>query len=50
MNFDATSLYRSAMWDKNSVYTKIETGFAFEPDRNDIYVEAFLQSNFKPRW
>ena len=30
MDFDATSLYPSAMWDDNSVYPKIETGFAFK--------------------
>ena len=31
MDFDATSLYPSAMWDENSVYPKIESGFAFKP-------------------
>ena len=41
MDFDATSLYPSAMWDENSVYPKIETGIAFKPHVNDIYVEAF---------
>ena len=46
MDFDATSLYPSAMWDKNSVYPKIETGFAFKPDMNDIYVEAFNNQTF----
>ena len=30
MDFNATSLYPSAMWSKNSVYPKIETGFAFK--------------------
>ena len=39
MDFDATSLYPSAMWDQNSVYPKIETGFAFKPHMNDIYVK-----------
>ena len=34
MNFDATFLYPSAMWDKNSIYPKIETGFAFTPHEN----------------
>ena len=29
MVYDDTSLYPSAMWDENSVYPKIETGFAF---------------------
>ena len=46
MNFDATSLYPSAMWDKNSVYPKIETRFAFKPHMNKIYVEAFNNKTF----
>ena len=46
MDFDATSLYPSAMWDQNSVYPKIETGFAFKPHMNDIYVEAFNNQTF----
>ena len=37
MDFDATSLYPSAMWDENSVYPKIETGFTFEPHMNKTY-------------
>ena len=41
VDFDATSLYPSAMWDENSVYPKIETGFAFKPHMNKIYVGAF---------
>ena len=46
MDFDATSLYPSAMWDENSVYPKIETGFAFKPHMNDVYVEAFNIQTF----
>ena len=46
MDFDATSLYASAMWDQNSVYPKIETGFAFKPHMNDVYVEAFNNQTF----
>ena len=46
MDFDATSLYPSAMWDENSVYPKIETGFAFKPHMNDVYVEAFNNQTF----
>ena len=46
MDYDATSLYPSAMWDKNSVYPKIETGFAFKPHMNDVYVEAFNNQSF----
>ena len=32
MGYDANGLYPSAMWDENSVYPKIETGFAFKPN------------------
>ena len=34
------------MWDANSVYPKIETGFAFEPDMNKTYVDAFNNQTF----
>ena len=40
-DFDATSVYPSAMYDENSVYPRIETGFTFKPHMNDIYIEAF---------
>ena len=46
MDFDATSLYPSAMWDEKSVYPKIETGFAFKPYMNNVYVEAFNNQTF----
>ena len=46
MDFDATSLYPSAMWDEKSVYPKLETGFVFKPDMNDVYVEAFNNQSF----
>ena len=46
MDFDATSLYPSAMWDENGVYLKIETGFAFKPHMNNVYVEAFNNQTF----
>ena len=46
MDFDATSLYPSAMWDENSVYPKIESGFAFKPHMNNVYVEAFNNQTF----
>ena len=29
------------MWEENSVFPKIETGFAFKPHMNNIYVKAF---------
>ena len=46
MEFDATSLYPSAMWDENFVYTKIETGFSFKPHLNKTYVDAFNNQTF----
>ena len=46
MDFDATFLYPSAMWHENSVYPKIETGFAFKPHMNNVYVEAFNNQTF----
>ena len=46
MDFDATSLYPSAKWDKNSMYPKIETGFAFKLHMNKTYVEAFNNQTF----
>ena len=46
MDFDATSLYPSAMWDEKSVYPKIESGFAFKPYMNKTYVEAFNNQTF----
>ena len=46
MDFHATNLYPSAMWVENSVYPKIESGFAFKPHMNNIYVEAFKNQTF----
>ena len=46
MDFDATSLYPSATWDEKSVYPKIETGFAFKPNMNIVYVETFNNQTF----
>ena len=40
MDFDATSLYPSAMWDESSVYPEIETGFASKPHMNDVHVDV----------
>ena len=45
-DFEATSLYPSAMWDESSVYSKIETGFAFKPHMNDVFVKAFNDQTF----
>ena len=46
MDFDATSLYPSAMWDKNSVYPKTETRFAFKPHMSKTFVDAFNNQTF----
>ena len=46
MDYDATSLYPSAMWDEKSVYSKIDGGFCFESQMNDIYVKAFTNQTF----
>ena len=34
------------MWDKNSIYPRIETGYAFTRDMNDELVEKFNTGNF----
>ena len=41
MCYDGNSLYPSAMYDCESVYPKIETGFVFRPHMNKTFVEAF---------
>ena len=46
MDFVATFFYPSAMWDENSVYPKIETGFAFKPHIIKLHVEAFVNEFF----
>ena len=46
MAFDATSLYPSAMYDENSIYPKIETGYAFTEDMNDELVNEFNNQTF----
>ena len=46
MDYDATSLYLSAMWDENSVYPKIESGYGFKPHMNDIFVKDFNKKTF----
>ena len=47
MDFDATSLHPSAMWDKSSVIQKIKTGYRFKPHMNDIFVNDFNNKIFK---
>ena len=45
-DFDAVSLYPSAMWDENSIYPRIETGYAFNLDMNNSLVEMFNNQTF----
>ena len=33
-DFDANSLYPTAMWDENNIYPRIETGYAYTRDMN----------------
>ena len=44
-DFDAVSLHPSAMWDENSIYLRIETGYAFTRDMNDELVGKFNTGN-----
>ena len=44
--FDAVSLYPTAMWDENSFYPRIESGYSFTMDMNDELVEKFNIGNF----
>ena len=48
-DFDCVSLYPSAMWDKNSICPKIETGYAFEKHMNVELVEKFNNQTFTQR-
>ena len=45
-DFDGVSLYVSVMWDKNSIYPKIETGYAFEKHMNNEFVDNFNNQTF----
>ena len=40
------SLYPSAMWDENSIYPRIETGYAYTKDTNNELVEKINSGNF----
>ena len=44
-DFDALSVFPSAMWDENSVYPRIETSYAFTPDVNKKLVKKFNTGN-----
>ena len=45
-DFDAVSLYPSAMWDEKSIYPRMETGYAFTTDMNDELVGKFNNQTF----
>ena len=45
-DYDAVSLYPSAMWDENSIYPRIETRYAYTEDMNDELVKKFNSGNF----
>ena len=45
-DFDAVSLYPSAMWDEKSIYPRIETGYAYSPNMNIELVEKFNNQTF----
>ena len=45
-DFDAVSLYPSAMWDEKSVYPRIETGYAYSPNMNIELIEKFNNQTF----
>ena len=46
MDFDATSLYPSAVWDAKFGYSKIESGFVFKPHMKKTYLNAFNNQRF----
>ena len=48
-DFDCVSLYPSAMWDKKSIYPKIETGYPYTIDMNNDLVEKFNNGKFNQR-
>ena len=47
-DFVANSLYPSAMWDENSLYPRIETGYAFTKGMNNELVKKLNTGNFTP--
>ena len=46
MDFDATSLYLSALMGEKSIYAKLDCGFAFQPQMNDVFVNDFNEQTF----
>ena len=45
-DFDAVSLYPSALWDENSIYPRIEAGYAYTRNMNDELVNKFNTGKF----
>ena len=45
-DFDAVSLYPSAMWDEKSIYPRIETGYAYTRDMKNELVEKLKNQTF----
>ena len=45
-DYDANSLYPSAMWDEKSIYLRNETGYAYTTDMNDELIEKIKTGNF----
>ena len=45
-DFDAVSLYPSAMWDEKGIYPRIETGYVYTRDMNNELVEKFNTGDF----
>ena len=44
-DFDAVTLYPSAIWDEKSNHCRIETGYAYTEDMNEELVENFNTGN-----
>ena len=47
MDFDATSSYSSSMYDKDSVFPKIGSGYAFKTHMNIVFVQDVNNQTFK---
>ena len=45
IDYGAVSLYPSAMWDKKTIYPKIETRYAFSEDMNDELVNKMIHQS-----
>ena len=45
-DFDAVSLYPSAMWDENNIYPRIERGNADTPDTNEKFKKKYNTGSF----